>query len=44
MLEGIQELLKDADSIFVMYVSSHLATVRKALTYGSPRAVNKKYE
>ena len=44
MLERIRELLKDADSIFVMYGSSHLATVRKALTHGSTRVVNKKYE
>ena len=44
MLERIRQLLKDADSIFVMYGSSHLATVRKALTHGSTRVVNKKYE
>ncbi len=44
MLERIRELLTDADSIFVMYGASHLATVRKALTYGSTRVVNKKYE
>lgn len=44
MLKRIRELLKDADSIFVMYGSSHLATVRKALTHGSTRVVNKKYE
>ena len=41
MLERIRELLTDADSIFVMYGSSHLATVRKALTYGSTHVVNK---
>ena len=40
----IQELLKEADSIFVMYGSSHLATLRRALTEGSTRVVNKKYE
>ena len=44
MLQRIRELLRDADSIFVMYGASHLATVRKALTYGSTRVVNKKYE
>ena len=44
MLERIRELLKDADSIFVMYGSSHLAMVCKALTHGSTRVVNKKYE
>ena len=42
--ERIQELLKEADSIFVMYGSSHLATLRRALTEGSTRVVNKKYE
>ena len=42
--ERIQELLKEADSIFVMYGSSHLATLRKALTEGSTSVVNKKYE
>ena len=42
--ERIQELLKDVDSIFVMYGSSHLPTLRKALTEGSTRVVNKKYE
>ena len=42
--ERIQELLKEADSIFVMYGSSHLATLRRALTKGSTRVVNKKYE
>ncbi len=42
--ERIQELLKEADSIFVMYGSSHLATLRRALTEGSTQVVNKKYE
>ena len=42
--ERIQELLKDADSIFVMYGSSHLATLRRALTENSTHVVNKKYE
>ena len=42
--ERIQELLKQADSIFVMYGSSHLATLRRALTEGSTHVVNKKYE
>lgn len=42
--ERIQELLKEADSIFVMYGSSHLATLRRALTAGSTQVVNKKYE
>ena len=42
--ERIQELLKQADSIFVMYGSSHLATLRRALTAGSTHVVNKKYE
>ena len=44
LFERIQELLKDVDSIFVMYGSSHLPTLRKALTEGSTRVVNKKYE
>ena len=44
LFERIQELLKDVDSIFVMYGSSHLATLRKALTEGSTRVVNKKVE
>ena len=42
--ERIQELLKEADSIFVMYGASHLATLRRALTEDSTRVVNKKYE
>ena len=44
LFERIQELLKDVDSIFVMYGASHLATLRKALTEGSTRVVNKKVE
>lgn len=44
LLERIQELLKDVDSIFVMYGSSHLPTLRKALSEGSTRVINKKYE
>ena len=44
LFERIQELLKDLDSIFVMYGSSHLPTLRKALSEGSTRVVNKKYE
>ena len=40
----IQELLEEADSIFVMYGSSHLATLRRALSEGSTQVVNKKYE
>lgn len=43
-LERIQELLKEADSIFVMYGSSHLATLRRALTENSTQVVNRKYE
>ncbi|MDE0128594.1 MAG: hypothetical protein OXQ86_03410 [Gammaproteobacteria bacterium] len=42
--ERIQELLKEADSIFVMYGSSHLATLRRALAENSTHVVNKKYE
>lgn len=42
--QRIQELLKEADSIFVMYGSSHLATLRRALTEGSTGVINKKYE
>ena len=42
--QRIQELLKEADSIFVMYGSSHLATLRRALTEDSTHVVNKKYE
>ncbi|MDE0454303.1 MAG: hypothetical protein OXJ63_03220 [Gammaproteobacteria bacterium] len=42
--QRIQELLKEADSIFVMYGSSHLATLRRALTEGSTQVVNRKYE
>ena len=44
LYERIQELLKVADSIFVMYGASHLATLRKALTENSTRVANKKYE
>ena len=44
LFERIQELLKDVDSIFVMYGASHLPTLRKALSEGSTRVVNKKYE
>lgn len=40
----IQELLEEADSIFVLYGSSHLATLRRALSEGSTQVVNKKYE
>ena len=43
-LERIRELLKEADSIFVMYGSSHLATLRRALTENNTDVVNKKYE
>ena len=43
-LERIRELLTDYDSVFVMYGASHLATLRKALTEGSTRVANKKYD
>ena len=42
--ERIQQLLKRADRILVIYGSSHLATLRRALTEGSTGIVNKKYE